>query len=82
MLELGSAVVFSVWNANGCGADIEVAMLVATTMWWSGVEVEVDLNGVLGEKVVVVVGMWKDVELAEAVAPLLRSVCCGWICKE
>ena len=73
---------FSVWNANGCGADVKVAMLVVTAMWWNGVEVEFDVNGVLGKKVVVVVGMWKNVELAEAVAPLLRSVCCGWICKE
>ena len=69
-------------NANGCGADVEVAMLVVTAMWWNGVEVEFDVNGILGKKVVVVVGMWKNVELAEAVAPLLRSVCCGWIGKE
>ena len=70
------------WDANGCGADVEVAMLVVTAMWWNGVEVEFDVNGILGKKVVVVVGMGKNVELAEAVSPLLRSMCCGWIGKE
>ena len=70
------------WNANGCGADVEVAMLMVATMWWNRVEVKSDVNGILGKKVVVVVGMWKNVELAETVAPLLRSMCCGWIGKE
>ena len=44
LLELGSAIVFSVGNANGCGADVKVAMLVVTAMWWGGVEVEFDVD--------------------------------------
>ena len=39
------------WNANGGGADVEVAMLVVTTIWWNGVEVQFDVNGILGKKV-------------------------------
>ena len=69
-------------DANGCRADVEVAMLVVTAMWWNGVEVEFDVNGILGKKVVIVIGMGKNVELAEPISPLLRSVCCGWVGKE
>ena len=43
------------WDADASGANIKVAMLVVTAMWWNGVEVEFDVNGVLGKKVVVVV---------------------------
>ena len=70
------------WDANGCGADVEVAMLVVTAMWWNGVEVEFDVDGILGKKVVVVVGIGKDVDLPETVSPLLGSMCCGWVGKE
>ena len=45
LLELGSSIVFSVWNANGCGADIEVAMLVVAAVRHSVVEVEFDVDG-------------------------------------
>ena len=44
LLEFGSAIVFSVGNANGRGADVKVAMLVVTAMWWGGVEVEFDVD--------------------------------------
>ena len=69
-------------DANGCRADVEMAMLVVAAMWWNGVEVEFDVNGILGQKIVVVIGMGKNTELAEPIAPLLRSVCCGWVGKE
>ena len=64
---------FTVWNADGCGAHIEVAMLVVTALRLNGVEMEFDVNGV-GEEVAVVVGARQDVELAEALAPLLGSL--------
>ena len=44
LFELGSAIVFSMWYANGSGARIVVAMLVVTTLWSDGVEVEFDVN--------------------------------------
>ena len=59
-----------------------MAMLVVTALGGNGVEVEFDVDGILGKKVVVVVGIGKDVELSETVSPLLRSMCCGWVGKE
>ena len=59
-----------------------MAMLVVTTLGGKGSEVEFDVDGILRKKVVVVVGMGKDVELPETVSPLLRSMCCGWVGKE
>ena len=44
LLEFGFAIVFSVGNANGRGADVKVAMLVVTAMWWGGIEIELDVN--------------------------------------
>ena len=37
-----------------------MAMLVVTTLGGNGVEVEFDVDGILGKKVVVVVGIGKD----------------------
>ena len=54
LLELGTAVVFSMWYADGGGAHIIVAMLVVAPLWCDGVEVEFDVNRVGGKKVVVV----------------------------
>ena len=59
-----------------------MAMLVVTTLGGNGVEVEFDVDGILGKKVVVVIGMGENVELAETISPLLRSMCCGWVGKE
>ena len=44
LFEFGSAVVFAVWYADGCGAHIVVAMLVVTALRRNGVEVEFDVN--------------------------------------
>ena len=57
-----------------------MTMLVVTTLGGNGVEVEFDVDGILGKKVVVVIGMGEYVELAETISPL--SMCCGWIGKE
>ena len=59
-----------------------MAMLVVTALGGNGVEMEFDVDGILGKKVVVVVGIGKDVELSETVSPLLRSMCCGRVGKE
>ena len=42
-------------NANGCGANIEVAMLMVAALRLVRIEVELDVNGIGGEEVVVVV---------------------------
>ena len=55
MFEFGTAVVFAVGNANGCGAHIEVAMLMVAALRLVRIEVELDVNGIGGEEVVVVV---------------------------
>ena len=47
-----------------------------------GVEVEFDVGRIGGQEVVVVVGVRKDLEVLEAVAPLLRSLCGGWVAKK
>ena len=44
LLELGTAVVFEVWYADGGGAHIIVAMLMVAPLWCDGVEVEFDVN--------------------------------------
>ena len=46
---------FAVGNANGCGAHIEVAMLMVAALRLVRIEVELDVNGIGGEEVVVVV---------------------------
>ena len=48
---------FAVGNANGCGANIEVAMLMVAALGLVGIEVELDVNGIWGEEVVVMVGV-------------------------
>ena len=62
---------FAVGNANGCGANIEVATLMVAALGLVRIEVELDVNGIRGEEVVVVVCVGQDVKLAETVAPLL-----------
>ena len=42
---------------------------------WSGVEVEFDIDSIGGKEVVVMVGVWLDAEVLEALAPLLRTFC-------
>ena len=74
LLELGAAVVFSVWYADGSGAHIKVAMLMVASLWCASVEVEFDVNGVGGEKVVVVVSVREHLEVPEALAPLLGAL--------
>ena len=69
-------------NANSCGADVEVAMLVVAAMGWVRVEVEFDVDRIGREEVVVVVSVGKNVELAETISPLLRSMGVGGIGKE
>ena len=44
LLELGTAVVFSVWDANGGGTHIVVAMLMVASLWCECVEVEFDVD--------------------------------------
>ena len=64
LLELCTAVVFSVWYADGGGAHIIVAMFMVAPLWCDGVEVEFDVNRVGGEKVVVVVSVRKHLEVS------------------
>ena len=51
---------FTVWYADGSGAQIKVAMLMVASLWCDGVEVEFDVDG---EKVVVVVRVRKHLEV-------------------
>ena len=60
--------------ANGSGAHIVVAVLVVTTLWSDGVEVEFDVNWVGGEEVVVVVSVRQNLEVSQALSPLLGRV--------
>ena len=55
LFEFGSTVVFPVWDANACGADIEVTMLVIASLRCNWVEVEFDIDSVGGEEVVIMV---------------------------
>ena len=57
LFEFGTTIVFSVGDANGCGANVEMAMLVVTTVRFMDVELELDVDRVGGEKVVVVVSV-------------------------
>ena len=68
--QLGQSV-FAVGNTDGCGANIEVAMLVVAALGLVGIEVELDVNGIWGKEVVVVVCVGQNVKLTETVAPLL-----------
>ena len=44
LLELGTAIVFAVGDANGSGADVEVAMLVITLVRRLSVELQLDVD--------------------------------------
>ena len=55
LFEFGPTVVFPVGDANACGADIEVAMLVIASLRCNWVEVEFDIDSVGGEEVVIMV---------------------------
>ena len=44
LLELGSSIALSVWNADGGGANIEVTMLMVASVWGLDVESEFDVN--------------------------------------
>ena len=44
-------------DANSCGANIEVAMLMVAALRLVGIEVELDVDGIGREEVVVVVGV-------------------------
>ena len=63
LFELGTAIVFTMWYADGGGAHIVVAMLMVTPLRCDGVEVEFDVNRVGGEKVVVVVSVREHLEV-------------------
>ena len=71
LFEFGAAIMLAVGDANSCGANIEVAMLMVAALGLVGIEVGLDVDGIGGEEVVVVVGVGQNVELAEAIAPLL-----------
>ena len=57
LFEFDTAIVFSVGDANGCGSNVEVAMLVVATMRFEDVELELDVDRVGRDKVVVVVSV-------------------------
>ena len=38
LFELGAPIVFRVRDADSCGSDIEVAVLMVASLWWLGVE--------------------------------------------
>ena len=44
LLKFGSPVMFSAWDANGCGANVAVAMLVVKALSVVRVEVQFDVN--------------------------------------
>ena len=71
LFEFGPPIVLSVGNANSCRANVEVAVLVVATVRFEDVELELNVHRVGGDKVVVVVSVRQDVELAESLAPLL-----------
>ena len=49
---------FTVGDADSCGANVEVAVLVVAALGLVGIEVELDVDGIGGEEVVVAVGVW------------------------
>ena len=55
---------------------------MVAALWCDGVEVEFDIDGIGGQEVVVVVGMGKHMKVLKAMAPLLGSLCGGWVAKE
>ena len=82
LFELGTAIVFTMWYADGGGAHIVVAMLMVTPLRCDGVEVEFDVNRVGGEKVVVVVSVREHLEVPQALSPLLGSLCRRRVAKQ
>ena len=58
LFEFGTASVFTVGDADSCGANIEVAVLVVAALGLIWIEVELDVDRVGREEVVVVVGVW------------------------
>ena len=78
----GSSIIFSMWNASSCGANVEMAMLVVASMWWLEVEVEFDIDRIGGEEVVVMVSVRQHMELAKALSPLLRALGVGGVGKK
>ena len=73
---------FPVGDADAGGADIEVAMLMVTALRWEGVEIELDVNRVGGEKVVIMVCVGKHMEVLQSLAPLLGALCGRWVAKK
>ena len=49
---------FAVGDADSCGANVEVAVLMVTALGLVGIEVELDVDGIGREEIVVVVGVW------------------------
>ena len=49
---------FAVGDADSCGANVEVAVLMVAALGLVGIEVELDVDGIRREEVVVVVGVW------------------------
>ena len=44
LFKFGAAIVLAVGDANSCGADIEVAMLMVASLGLVRIEVELDVN--------------------------------------
>ena len=44
LFEFGAAIVLAVGNANSCGANIEMAMLMVAALGLVGIEVELDVD--------------------------------------
>ena len=47
----------AVGDADSCGANVEVAMLMVAALGLVGIEVELDVDGIRREEIVVVVGV-------------------------
>ena len=58
LFEFGAAIMFAVGDADSCGANVEVAVLMVAALGLVGIEVELDVDGIRREEVVVVVGVW------------------------
>ena len=54
---------FPVRDADASRADVKVAMLVVAALGGGRVEVEFDIHGIGGEKIVVVISVRLDVEV-------------------
>ena len=62
---------FPVGDADASRADVKVAVLVVAALGGGGVEIELDIHCIGGEKIVVVIGVRLDVEVLKSLAPLL-----------